>query len=101
MNHGQGDAIRCWCGCTDGAEVHPLYRRCRDCSTVCLVAPPSDRTLRDLYSWQGYWHDYQVRDFDFPAIEQRAENDFRDRIPVWHQILRSAKPGARSLLEIG
>lgn len=50
---------------------------------------------------QGYWHEHQQRDCGFPNIEKRANEDLHDRIPVWHSLLKQAKPEIGSLLEIG
>jgi predicted O-linked N-acetylglucosamine transferase (SPINDLY family)/ADP-heptose:LPS heptosyltransferase/2-polyprenyl-3-methyl-5-hydroxy-6-metoxy-1,4-benzoquinol methylase len=92
---------RCWCGGELGERINPLYRRCTRCGTACLLRRPGENDLQKFYSMQGYWHDHQVNVVHFPPIEERAANDFRDRIPVWFNMLKGLKPDVKSLLEIG
>lgn len=96
-----GKKLRCWCGGKLGPSKHPLYGSCRKCGTQVLVRQLSDAELRSFYTKEGYWHEHMVKDYQFPPIEERADNDFRDRIPVWYQVLKKAKPNPRRVLEIG
>ncbi len=62
---------------------------------------PSSDSLKQLYTFDGYWHEYVVNKFGYPSIEERADLDFKDRIPIWFSILKKFKPNAESVLEIG
>src|SRR5438067_1183380 len=92
---------RCWCGGEPREPVHPLYRRCPRCGTACLVRRPGESDLKSFYTMQGYWHEHQVNVVKFPPIEERADNDLRDRIPIWFNFLKGLKGDAKSVLEIG
>jgi ADP-heptose:LPS heptosyltransferase/predicted O-methyltransferase YrrM/2-polyprenyl-3-methyl-5-hydroxy-6-metoxy-1,4-benzoquinol methylase len=92
---------RCWCGGTLHASVHPLYKQCDRCDTQVLEKLYTEEELKKFYSAEGYWHDRQVQVFNFPPIEERANNDFHDRIPVWFDMLNRFKQSPGNLLEIG
>lgn len=92
---------KCWCGGTLFPSVHPLYKRCGACDTQVLDKIYSEEELKRFYSAQGYWRDRQVQVFNFPPIEQRASNDFHDRIPIWFETLSHFKKSPHRLLEIG
>jgi ADP-heptose:LPS heptosyltransferase/2-polyprenyl-3-methyl-5-hydroxy-6-metoxy-1,4-benzoquinol methylase/predicted O-methyltransferase YrrM len=97
----QGEQRACWCGGTLQRSVHPLYSQCESCHTQVLDKVYTDEELKKFYSAQGYWHDRQVQVFNFPPIEERANNDFKDRIPVWFDMLNRFKKAPQRLLEIG
>lgn len=91
----------CWCGGELGQSVNPLYKTCRCCGTQVLEKLYTEEELKHFYSRDGYWHDRQVQVFSFPPIEERAVNDFKDRIPVWYQVLSLYNKAPRRLMEIG
>jgi glycosyltransferase involved in cell wall biosynthesis/ADP-heptose:LPS heptosyltransferase len=93
--------FHCWCNGQLKDSVHPLYGQCQDCGTLVLRQQPTKKQLKEFYGFDGYRHNHQVNVSGYPAIEQRAANDFGDRIPVWYQLLRRCKPQLESLLEIG
>lgn len=95
------ERTRCWCGGRLTPSVHPLYGECASCGTQVLKEMLSEEQLKSFYTMGGYWHEYQNVLANFPTIEERSENDFRDRIPVWHQILCRYNPAPERLLEIG
>jgi ADP-heptose:LPS heptosyltransferase/2-polyprenyl-3-methyl-5-hydroxy-6-metoxy-1,4-benzoquinol methylase/glycosyltransferase involved in cell wall biosynthesis len=92
---------RCWCGGALRPSVHPLYGRCEQCDTQVVWELLSAEQLREFYTMNGYWHEYQNVLANFPTIEERSVNDFHDRIPVWHQLLARYNPSPERLLEIG
>ena len=98
---GAGRKLRCWCGGKLMPSKHPLYGTCRKCGTLVLTRQFSDDELRGYYTKDGYWHETMVKEYQFPPIEERAQNDFRDRIPVWYEVLAKARPAPRRVLEIG
>lgn len=57
--------------------------------------------MKEFYTLNGYWHDYQEKVDNYPSIEQRSYDDFGNRIPVWHEILSRFKSKPECLLEIG
>lgn len=95
------DRTRCWCGGRLTPSVHPLYGECAACGTQVLKEMLSEEQLKSFYTMGGYWHEYQNVLANFPTIEERSVNDFRDRIPVWHQLLARYNPAPERLLEIG
>src|SRR5205085_8174685 len=82
-------------------SVHPLYGQCTRCGTLCLRQRPSPDQLKQYYGVERYWHEHQTKECGYPPIEERAVNDFSDRIPVWFRGLKELKPNAKRLLEIG
>lgn len=97
----QSEERACWCGGRLHPSVHPLYKQCESCHTQVLDKMYTDEELKKFYSAQGYWHDRQVQVFNFPPIEERANNDFHDRIPAWFEMLNRFKKAPQRLLEIG
>lgn len=94
--------MKCWCGSDSFyLEYRSDYAKCLDCGTFVDVFMPSEDKLQAFYSMQNYWHDVQVNTYNFPAIEQRAVNDFNDRIPVWERVVRDLIASPKSILEIG
>ena len=91
---------RCWCGGDLVASVHPAYGKCVVCGTLATWNWPLDEELQARYSFDGYWHEHMKQPGQMP-IEQRVENDLRDRIPRWWDILQRHMPQCESLLEIG
>jgi predicted O-methyltransferase YrrM/SAM-dependent methyltransferase len=94
-------ARTCWCGGHLGRSVNPLYKACDECGTQVLERLYTEQELKHFYSVGGYWHDRQVNIFNFPPIEERAVNDFKDRIPVWHEVMSRYKVAPRRVMEIG
>jgi len=95
----------CWCGGKLTDSIHPDYLRCSCCATFVLKKQLNPEQLRQFYSFDNYWHDYAVHVKALPAIEQRAIDDFNNRIPVWfnllRQLVRRFNPRPNLLLEIG
>lgn len=91
----------CWCGGQLSPSVHPEYGLCANCGTLVLLNTPSKEEIEEFYGVDNYWRTYMDKVSNFPPIQWRAVNDFKDRIPVWHQILMQHKSSARRLLEIG
>lgn len=86
---------KCFCGGPLLKEGIGDYHRCSSCqSWVCLAEPPQ---FEDYYSFEDYWHKHQ-NDLGFPSIEERAKEDFDNRIPFWYELLPE---GTTSILEIG
>lgn len=91
--------ILCWCGAVPGPQdAGDGYAPCPDCGTLVSLAEPVNPVA--FYSFNGYWHTHQVM-LGYPALEQRARNDWGDRIPQWLAALRQHAPVARTVLEIG
>ena len=97
--------LLCWCGGQVGDSIHPGYFRCLDCQTFVLKEQFDGKGLKDFYTFDNYWHTQAVEVKNYLAIEQRAVNDFNDRIPVWFRLLQELvqkyKPKLNLLLEIG
>ncbi len=93
--------VACWCGGSLQPSVHPLYGGCRACGTLVLAQRLSAEKLKDFYTADGYWRGHVVEKSGHPPIDVRAENDFHDRIPVWHSLVAKYHPRAKSLIEIG
>jgi len=88
--------MKCWCGEENLRGFHPDYLQCAFCSTFI-----SKKGLeKDFYAFDTYWHDRQTKKFGFPPIEQRAKDDFGDRIPFWWNRLKTL-PKLTSILEVG
>ncbi len=92
---------KCWCGGALADSAHPAYGRCVECGTHAVKESPGEEKLKEFYTLDGYWHEYVAKTFGYPSIEERAEMDFKNRIPFWHQILARYNPGPEHLLEIG
>ncbi|CUS97754.1 Glycosyltransferase, GT2 family [Candidatus Chrysopegis kryptomonas] len=92
---------KCWCGGILKDSIHNEYFQCQNCGTLVSKNQPSADKLKQLYTFDGYWHDYVVNDLGYPSIEERSNLDFKDRIPIWFSILKKFKPDAESVLEIG
>ncbi|HEX9046820.1 MAG TPA: methyltransferase domain-containing protein, partial [Verrucomicrobiae bacterium] len=92
---------QCWCGGALALSVHPLYGKCTRCGTQVLRRKYTEDQLKQFYGYQQYWHVHQTTVSGYPAIEQRAKDDFLDRIPFWHQLLASHQANPRRLLEFG
>ncbi len=91
----------CWCGGKLQDSVHPHYFQCELCGTHVVKQKYSAEELQDFYTLSGYWHEHQTEISGFPAIEDRAKSDFRDRIPHWFQLVEKYSDKQESLLEIG
>jgi len=92
---------KCWCGGALTQSVHELYGRCVACGTQVLRKQSTPAELKEFYGFDHYWHEHQTKDLSCPPIEQRAADDLKDRVPVWHKLLTQFKPGTQTLLEIG
>jgi SAM-dependent methyltransferase len=67
---------------------------------VNRYAPTADR-VRELYSFDGYWHERQAAG-GLATIEERAESDYRDgRIDYWRRLVARYAPPSGTLIEIG
>ena len=86
--------MKCWCGGETVDCFHPEYSQCVSCGTFV-----SNRvTEPGYYEFDSYW---QKRGRpDYIPIDQRAKDDFDNRIPFWGGQLK-AIPGCTSILEIG
>ena len=94
---------KCWCGGNFKQSTHSLYNQCVKCETLSLKNIFHEEHLRKFYGFQEYWHEHQTEISRHPAIEERAKNDFRDRVPVWFNALTKYKDASKidNLLEIG
>lgn len=92
---------QCWCGGEVKEWGNSPYGRCDRCGTLVLKHAVDEETLKEFYTFDGYWHDYVQGEYNFPTIEQRAINDFKDRIPLWYGIMSRYKQNPESVLEIG
>lgn len=95
------EKTHCWCGGRLQSGCHKLYGLCDECGTQVLRREFTAQELKEFYACDHYWHDRQVQVFGYPPIEQRAQNDLHDRIPVWYKVLERFNPRPRGLLEIG
>jgi len=93
--------LLCWCGGYLEESVHPLYGRCQKCGTHVVREILSAGQLKEFYTLNGYWREYQKQVDNYPSIEQRSYDDFGNRIPVWHEILARYNYAPEYLLEIG
>jgi predicted TPR repeat methyltransferase len=96
----QQKQAKCWCGGTPGPSVHPLYGSCTSCGTQVLLRQLTADELKSFYS-EGYWHEFVQNAYNLPAIEERAVNDFYDRLPHYFRMLLRYTRLPESLLEIG
>jgi glycosyltransferase involved in cell wall biosynthesis/SAM-dependent methyltransferase len=96
----QQKQAQCWCGGVPTASTHPLYGSCTTCGTQVLLRQLSAEELKTFYS-EGYWHEFVQNTYNLPAIEERAVNDFYDRLPHYFRMLLRYSPLPGSLLEIG
>jgi SAM-dependent methyltransferase len=101
MNNIEQNRSKCWCGGNLKNSVHPLYNQCIECETFSLKNIFVEEYLQKFYGFNEYWHKYQTEVSRHPAIEVRAKNDFRDRVPVWYNTLKRYKENIDSILEIG
>jgi hypothetical protein len=90
----------CWCGGLPTPSVHPLYGNCPACGTQVLLRQLSAEELKAFYT-EGYWHEFVQNTYKLPSIEERAVNDFYDRLPFYFRMLLRYAPLPDSLLEIG
>ena len=88
--------MKCWCGCVNFQGFHPDYKRCVNCGTFVTDKQPES----GLYDFSNYWHSRQTGKYGFPPIEQRAKDDFYNRIPFWWDQLKTL-PKLTSILEVG
>ena len=87
--------MKCWCSGTLTDSFHLDYKQCVFCGTFV-----SKKTTPDnYYDFESYWHDKQVNEYNFPTIEQRAKDDFNNRIPFWWSFIKNFN--INSVLEIG
>jgi len=90
----------CWCGGRCKPSVHPLYGQCNECGTQVLLRKFTTDELKDFYS-KDYWHEFVKTAYNLPTIEERAINDFYDRIPFYLNLLFRYIKNPQTLLEIG
>ena len=87
--------MKCWCNTDMQNSFHPDYFLCPYCGTFVSKEKPKE----DYYDFKKYWYDKQ-QEYNFPSIEQRAIDDFNNRIPFWGEQLKKL-PKLLSVLEIG
>lgn len=94
--------LKCWCNSEQFVDgPHLDYGQCKYCGTLMSRRSPDQETLKDYYGCESYWRGEVVNRYGFPPIEQRARNDFHDRIPHWMEAVKRLAPDAKSILEIG
>jgi 2-polyprenyl-3-methyl-5-hydroxy-6-metoxy-1,4-benzoquinol methylase len=87
---------KCWCENDVIESQFKDYLQCSYCKTFV-----STKDLEpNFYNYANYWHDRQVNYYGFPPIEQRAIDDFGNRIPFWGKLLEII-PERNSILEVG
>lgn len=101
MSNVEQSRDKCWCGGDLKNSIHPLYNQCVKCKTFSLKNIFVKEYLQKFYGFNEYWHKYQTEVSRHPAIEVRAKNDLRDRVPVWYNTLKKYKNNIDSILEIG
>ena len=89
--------MKCWCGGETKDSFKVDYLECKDCGTFISIKQINPV---DFYNFDYYWHERQVKEYGFPSIEQRAKDDFGNRIPFWGMLLKRISK-AKSILEIG
>jgi 2-polyprenyl-3-methyl-5-hydroxy-6-metoxy-1,4-benzoquinol methylase len=92
---GGNKMTKCWCGHSLSESFHPEYKTCVCCGTFIS----KKNTPSGYYDFQTYWHDKQINEYRFPPIEQRAQDDFTNRIPFWWYNIKDYN--IKSVLEIG
>jgi SAM-dependent methyltransferase len=93
---------RCWCGgrLTEFAW-HAEYGVCASCGCYVSRRSPSRSELRELYSFDGYWHSRQLAKGN-PAIESRTRNDLTDgRVAFWLGLIAEFAPSTGRAVEVG
>ena len=90
----------CWCGSDLVKGPHPDYGECPKCGTLVAYERPDDKGMAEQYGYKTYWHD-NMASVGQPPIEQRAEDDFSNRIPYWLKLVRAHQAAATSVFEIG
>ena len=100
MSTPQVSSARCWCGGATTPAAHPLYGTCTRCQTQVLLRQFSAEELKAFYS-ADYWHDFVQGTNKAPSIEERAVNDFYDRLPFYFRMLLRYTSLPKSILEIG
>jgi len=95
------ERTKCWCGGTLNDSIHPFYGQCSKCSTLVLKRYYSNDELKELYTFDYYWHNHQENISKLPAIEERAFKDNTGRILYWYYLLKKFKKSSDNLLEIG
>lgn len=96
---GMEEVLHCWCGGKLGSEEVPGYSRCHDCGTLSLRTRPLKEALLHYYRAE-YWPSMRTA-FGHPSVQDRADLDLQDRIPLWHRIIELFSPPPSRLLEIG
>lgn len=96
-----GQARQCWCRGVLRPSIHPRYNICSNCGTFVSIDHSSQEELKQFYSFDGYWREYQEKLAGFPPIHVRAVSDFSDRIPFWYSLVQKYTSNAQSVLEIG
>lgn len=89
--------MKCWCGSETVDSFRADYKQCTSCGSFVSIK----QTDSNFYSFDYYWHTRQVEEYSFPPIEQRALDDFSNRIPFWGDLLFSNISDVDSVLEIG
>lgn len=92
----------CWCNAPEPVETNiPNYWQCRSCGTFISKLVISTDALKQYYGIAAYWRGHVINKYGHPPIDQRAHNDFQDRIPHWWDSIKQIAPSKESILEIG
>jgi 2-polyprenyl-3-methyl-5-hydroxy-6-metoxy-1,4-benzoquinol methylase len=98
--------LRCWCGNKTLIPFTPEYLRCSACETLIsdsLVKVRSRRVSdeeKDFYG-KNYWFTHQEKDFNYPNILERAQEDLAGRCAHWLNTLLNYKLPPGKILEVG
>jgi len=96
----RGHVTHCWCG----GELlpfkwHPSYGVCAECGCYVNRHPPLN--LKELYSFDFYWHIVQKFHGNLP-IEQRAKAYKADgRVDYWLKLIQYYGPPHGTVIEVG
>lgn len=92
----------CWCGGTlSKFRWHSDYGVCRECGTYVNRNPPIKDDLKELYSFETYWHVKQKAS-GLPVIEDRPIHDLEDgRVNFWLEMIDQYGPFSGQVIEVG
>lgn len=91
---------KCWCNSDLTESVHEMYGTCISCGTLVLKRKISVNDLEKFYK-DSYWTTFMESNYNKPPIQDRAVNDFYDRIPFYYHTLTKYVKKPKSILEIG
>jgi len=98
--------LRCWCGNKTLTPFSPDYLKCSVCETLIsdrLAEVRSERISDDEEDYYGrnYWFAHQEKDFGYPNILERAQDDLAGRCAHWLNTLLHYKLPPGNILEVG